>query len=130
MIKILLACMILASSAHAQTEPSVKHPSAFVQLKGAPKKVRSTFEQLSNDDAYKAAACRPIANKSGATLGISCDKPDSALMDMLNRHSSSGIQWTLSARGCPTGCTLMSCPPPSGPTSCCKKVSGVYKICN
>lgn len=33
------------------------------------------------------------------------------------------------ATTCPTGCTLMNCPPPTGPLSCCKRTPTGYQQC-
>jgi hypothetical protein len=118
---LVLLWIATVAAAYAETPPPVKHASAFIQFKGTPKKVRSLLDQLAGDDAYKAAECKPMkTGKTGAVLGLSCDKPGSALMDMLDQHAPSGVTWTLSARGCAAGCGMMHCPMPSGPILCCK----------
>jgi hypothetical protein len=120
MKKLVLTLLILTSAAYAAEPVPAKHASAFVQLKGSHKTIRGELEQMQKDDAYKAAVCTPYKiGKSGSVSGLSCDKPDSALMDMLNRHASSGMQWTLTASSCAVGCTLMHCPYPTGPIVCC-----------
>lgn len=130
MTKLLLCGLMFALPVWAGEAPPTVSPSAYVKLQGAPKSVRSTMAALQKEAAYKAAGCQTtLASKSGNLVGMSCSKPDSALMDTLNRLASHGVKWNMSVQGCAVGCTMMACPPPGGPTTCCKRVSGVYTAC-
>lgn len=60
---------------------------------------------------------------SQATQIVPETKSDSGWLKFLINDSSAG---TLS---CQTGCTLMNCPPPSGPVVCCHKTAQGYQAC-
>jgi hypothetical protein len=128
LLGLMLALPVWAGEA-APTVP-VTQTSGFVQLHGAPKKVRSMLETLEQSDAFKAAGCEAAAsNKSGSLAGVTCNQPNSALTDTLNRLAPHGVKWSMSVQGCAVGCSSMPCPSPGGPVVCCKKVSGVCKPC-
>lgn len=134
MKKLFLCALLMALPAWAgetaPIPPVNTQTSGYVQLQGAPKKVRSMVETLEQSDVFKAAGCEATpGNKSGSLAGMSCSQPNSALIDMLNRLAPHGVKWNMSVQGCAVGCTMMPCPPPSGKTTCCKQVSGVYKTC-
>lgn len=128
LLGLMLALPVWAGEA-APTVP-VTQTSGYVQLHGAPKKVRSMLEALEQTDAFKAAGCEAtVSNKSGSAAGMSCSKPDSALTDTLNRLAPRGVKWNMSVQGCAVGCSMMTCPSPGGQLGCCKKVAGVCKFC-
>ena len=113
----------------APTVPTTQ-ASGFVQLHGAPKKVRSMLDMLEQSDAFKAAGCEVAArNKSGSLTGVTCNQPNTALTDTLNRIAPRGVKWNMSVQGCAAGCSMMACPAPGGKVGCCKKVAGVCKFC-
>ncbi len=131
-MKNLLLCslLMLTLPAWAAEAPLSTSVSAYVKLQGAPKNVRSMMDSLENEDAYKAAGCLTTpASKSGNVAGMSCSKPDSALMDTLNRLAPRGVKWNMSAQACATGCVMMACPTIGYPITCCKKTTTGYKPC-
>jgi hypothetical protein len=128
LLGLMLALPVWAGEA-VPTVPTTQ-TSGFVQLHGAPKKVRSMLDTLEQSDAFKAAGCEAAArNKSGSLAGVTCNQPNSELTDTLNRIAPRGVKWNMSVQGCATGCSMMACPWPNGPVSCCKKISGVCKHC-
>ncbi len=127
MKKLMLLWMVYALPAWAAEAPV----GAYVELRGAPKKVQRVLDQITKEDAYQSAQCNTLpANKNGNIVGISCKNPDSALIKMLNLGVGSGVKLRMSAQGCPTGCINMACPPLNFPVACCKKTStGGYQRC-
>jgi len=117
------------ASAASAAAPTSGH-SVYVEIKGAPKSVRALIGALEADAVYKDASCVTLpASKSGKSAGVACAKADSALMSSLGKNASADVSYSLKAAACATGCSLMACPPPGGPTVCCKKTSLGYKPC-
>lgn len=92
-----------------------------IELKGSsPEEIATLIAKLKKAPVYKAAACE-AANESK----IACAKADNRLMGFLSKNAPASVQWSISsadgARPCPgtTGCTIMHCPPPTGPIMCC-----------
>ncbi len=131
MKKLIFVWMILAIPAWAAETPVETHVSGYLELRGAPKKVQSVLDQLTKEEAYGTAGCKALPpSKNGKVVGISCTNPDSALMQLLSLGTGTGVKLSLTAQGCPTGCTNMTCPPLSSPVACCKKTATGYKRCD
>lgn len=130
MKKLFLLCMIMALPASAGETHPRNEVSAYVELRGPSKKIDRVLEQITREDAFRAADCTTLATrKHGKVASMNCTRPDFALLEMLNENTPPSVKWTMSAQGCPVGCTNMRCPPFNGLVACCKKVAGVYKRC-
>jgi len=135
MLPLLLALIVVpawAGDAAPVTEQSVN-----IELKGATKSLSALVADLEKEAVYKEAGCSSKPVKSGKIAKISCVKADSTLMAFLSKNAPAKVNWTISSTatsaskapaaasaeitplGCPVGCALMACPPPSGPVKCC-----------
>ena len=127
-----------SSAMGMQTAPGTQ-TAVNIELKGSAKSVGALVADLEKEAVYKDATCssKP-AEKSGSIARITCAKADSALMTFLSKNAPAKVHWSISAAAnqsasvaasCPSGCTLINCPPPSGPVQCCKKTSTGYHAC-
>ncbi len=135
----------------APSSPAAAAPAGsgvVIVLKGAAGDISALVADLEKEAVYKEAACAP-ASKPGKTAKISCAKAYAGLMAFLGQYASAKVQWhisgattvapvvapvaaTLEAQStaiCPTGCTMMNCPPPGGAPACCKRTISGYKVC-
>jgi len=142
---LVLVWMILSLPAWA-AEPPLEAPlqtqeSTYVELRGAPEKVNSLLEKLTNEEGFKAASCEIISTHKDRkkytkkrdkdkVVSILCTKPDCALMQMFKQPGLRTTQISSFGAGCATGCNRYLCPPPNGNFQCCKKISPVkFEIC-
>lgn len=126
---LLLCALIFAAPAWAGDAVPVNETGVVIELKGSAKNLSALAADMEKDAVYKAAECssKPM-KKSGKTAKITCAKADGALLAFLGKNAPANVHWSISAAankgvsplGCPAGCSLMHCPPPSGPLLCCK----------
>jgi len=140
MLLILLALIVMPVAVpvwagDAAIAPSTPKPSAqtmraapdtqtsvVIELKGSPKSTSALLANLEKDAVYKEAVCS-TTKKSEKTAEIKCAKADSGLMAFLSKNAQA-VHWSISEEpGCPTGCSLMHCPPPNGPIVCCNQTT-------
>ena len=104
--------------------------SVYIDFKGSAKNILALVSDFEKDAAYQTAECSIISVKKSAKITrIMCTKANDALLTFLSSHASAKAHWSISAAICPTGCTLMNCPPPNGSWGCCKKTSTGYQVC-
>jgi hypothetical protein len=104
--------------------------SVYIELKGAAKNVAAVTAGLEKEAVYKDASCSSrTTRKSGKVVKIICTRSNSELMTYLSKNATAKVHWSISAAGCAVGCTMMNCPPPTGPFECCKRTTAGYKPC-
>lgn len=120
MKKILLLLSVLIASPALAADTGI-----VIDLKGPTKDVSSLVADLKKEAAYQDAGCA-AANKSGKK--IQCARADGALLTFLSKNAPPKVIWHISAApatsvggSCPPSpCSMMHCPPPTGPIkSCC-----------
>ena len=134
---LLLLSVLIVVPAWAGDAVPVSGTGVVIELKGSAKSLSVLVADLEKDAVYKAAECssKPM-KKSGKTAKITCAQADGALLAFLAKNAPANVHWSISAAatkrvstatskgvaplGCPTGCSLMNCPPPGGPVVCCK----------
>jgi hypothetical protein len=131
---LLLLTLIIVPAWAGDVAPDTQ-TGVSIELKGSAKSLSALVADLEKDAVYKEAACSTApAKKSGETVKISCAKADGALMTFLSKNAQT-VHWSISAlankslpatakqgvvpMSCPTGCSIINCPPPSGPLECC-----------
>lgn len=129
MLLCLLAFVFAVTAWEAGAKPLAS--SVTIELNNLTDKddVSDLVKKLEQEAVYKAAACGP-ANIVEATTKIDCVKGNSGLMSFLNKNAPRTVMWSivsLREKRCLAGCTLMHCPPPSGPVVCCN--TSTYKPC-
>ena len=131
---LLLLASIIAPAWAGDVAPDAG-TGVVIELKGSAKDINALAADLEKEAVYKEAACsgKP-AKKSGKTAKINCAKADGALMTFLSKNAPTKVHWSISAvanrsiSACPGSCTIINCPPPSGPLMCCHP-KPVYGAC-
>lgn len=133
---LLLSALIVVPAWAGDAVPA-NETGVIIGLEGSAKSLSALVADLEKDAVYKAAECssKPM-RKSGKTAKITCAQADGALLAFLGKNAPANVHWSISAAaakrvpfaaskgvaplGCPSGCSLMNCPPPGGPVLCCK----------
>ena len=126
------AALMPSANATASAAPPAldSATSVYIELKGPAKSLPALVADLEKTAVYREAGCSSIPTKKpGKTAKIMCTKADGALMTYLSKSAPANVHWSISVAACPTGCTLINCPPPGGPKVCCKRTSIGYKPC-